>query len=167
MINLRARPKYSIEELLFVAHLQEGGVRGQRPLREDASFVKSRRRGRALGLCGWASLADIPKASRKRFPVDFPLGLETRNLSPLGSIRGVNFERVYMEGFIRGFCPPEHYYHEPGTGRKFGSLLSVQRYLAEQNENDTLSETLAELKEYNMPLSRAFKIGSNANVRNK
>lgn len=57
------------------------------------------------------------------------------------------------------------YYYEPGTGRKFRSLLSVQRHLAEQNENNTLSQTLAELKEYNTPLSKAFKTGSNVKVR--
>ncbi|KAK1398550.1 Methyl-CpG binding transcription regulator [Heracleum sosnowskyi] len=60
----------------------------------------------------------------------------------------------------------DRYYYEPGTGRKFRSLLSVQRHLAEQNENSTLSQTLAELKEYNTPLSKAFKIGSNVKSSN-
>lgn len=59
----------------------------------------------------------------------------------------------------RGGCI-DKYYYEPGTGRKFRSLLSVDRHLAELNENTTLSEALAELREYNMPLSKAFKIGS-------
>ncbi|KAL8098507.1 hypothetical protein AgCh_031325 [Apium graveolens] len=34
----------------------------------------------------WTSSADIPKASRRRFPVGFPLGLGIRNLSPLGQL---------------------------------------------------------------------------------
>ncbi|XP_017253823.1 methyl-CpG-binding domain-containing protein 7 isoform X1 [Daucus carota subsp. sativus] len=60
----------------------------------------------------------------------------------------------------------DRYYYEPGTGRKFRSLLSVRRHLAEQNESSTLSETLAELKEYNLPLSKAFKIGSHVKSSN-
>ncbi|KAL8123103.1 hypothetical protein AgCh_011191 [Apium graveolens] len=68
----------------FPMHIyKKGGVRGQIPPGGDASSVKSRSRGRALGLCGWASSADIPKASRRRFPVGFSLGLGIRNLSPL------------------------------------------------------------------------------------
>ncbi|KAL8101752.1 hypothetical protein AgCh_033591 [Apium graveolens] len=54
----------------------------------DALSVKSRSRGRALGLCGWASSADIPKASRRRFPVGFLLGLGIKNLSPLDLVSG-------------------------------------------------------------------------------
>uniref|UniRef100_A0A5B7BSW6 Putative methyl-CpG-binding domain-containing protein 7 isoform X2 n=1 Tax=Davidia involucrata TaxID=16924 RepID=A0A5B7BSW6_DAVIN len=34
----------------------------------------------------------------------------------------------------------DKYYYEPGTGRKFRSLISVERYLAEINENTPLSE---------------------------
>ncbi|KAI8523879.1 hypothetical protein RHMOL_Rhmol13G0106100 [Rhododendron molle] len=34
----------------------------------------------------------------------------------------------------------EEYYYEPGTGRKFRSLLSVQRYLAEVGEDAPLSQ---------------------------
>lgn len=33
----------------------------------------------------------------------------------------------------------DKYYYEPGTGRKFRSLVSVQRYLAEEGENAPLS----------------------------
>ncbi|KAL8118191.1 hypothetical protein AgCh_015914 [Apium graveolens] len=57
----------------------------------DALSVKSRSRGRALDLCGWASSADIFKASRRRFPVGFSLGLGTRDLSPLGFQFGGEF----------------------------------------------------------------------------
>lgn len=54
----------------------------------------------------------------------------------------------------------DKYYYESGTGRKFRYLSSVDRHLADRNENTMLSETLAELREYNMPLSKTFKIGS-------
>ncbi|KAL8099873.1 hypothetical protein AgCh_032214 [Apium graveolens] len=82
-------PEYSIEELLPVMQPHEGGVRGQRPpgvcldgrpppvVNEcshwgcggDALSMKSRIRGQALGLCSWASSANIRKASRRRFLV--------------------------------------------------------------------------------------------------
>ncbi|KAA8549228.1 hypothetical protein F0562_000912 [Nyssa sinensis] len=40
----------------------------------------------------------------------------------------------------------DKYYYEPGTGRKFRSLVSVEKYLAEIDEN--------------IPLSEAFELGS-------
>ncbi|KAL8121603.1 hypothetical protein AgCh_018367 [Apium graveolens] len=104
---------YSIKELFPVAHLQKRRCPWSETSRVngcprwetseypalctqklgitclgDTLSVKSRSRGRALGLCGWASSADIPKASRRRFPVGFPLGLGTRNLSPLDLVSG-------------------------------------------------------------------------------
>ncbi|KAK1373684.1 hypothetical protein POM88_029877 [Heracleum sosnowskyi] len=60
----------------------------------------------------------------------------------------------------------DKYYYEPGTGRKFRSLSSVDRHLADRNEHTMLSETLTELREYNMPMSKAFKIGSHVKSSN-
>ncbi|XP_017246460.1 methyl-CpG-binding domain-containing protein 7 isoform X2 [Daucus carota subsp. sativus] len=60
----------------------------------------------------------------------------------------------------------DKYYYEPGTGRKFRSLSSVDRHLADQNENTRLSETPADLRAYNMPLSNAYKIGSHVKNSN-
>ncbi|CAK9168918.1 unnamed protein product [Ilex paraguariensis] len=66
----------------------------------------------------------------------------------------------------------DKYYYEPGTGRKFRSLIAVERHLAEQTENAPLSMGLAEhtenapqpmaLAEFNenVPLSMAFKLGN-------
>nr|XP_043637763.1 methyl-CpG-binding domain-containing protein 7-like [Erigeron canadensis] len=51
-------------------------------------------------------------------------------------------------------------YHEPGTGQKFRSLLAVQRYLAYLEDNSPLSVVLEEIKENNLPLSKAFKLSS-------
>ncbi|KAL8110660.1 hypothetical protein AgCh_026412 [Apium graveolens] len=65
---------------------QELGITCSVICQGDALSAKSRSRGRALGLCGWASSADIPKASRRRFSVDLSLGLGTRDLSPLGRV---------------------------------------------------------------------------------
>ncbi|KAK6142113.1 hypothetical protein DH2020_006981 [Rehmannia glutinosa] len=49
------------------------------------------------------------------------------------------------------------YYYEPGTGRKFRSLVAVERHLAELEENAPLSKALEEIKE-NKPLSKVFKL---------
>lgn len=49
------------------------------------------------------------------------------------------------------------YYYEPESGVKFRSLIAVERYLAEVDEEAPLSKTLAEIKE-NKPLSQAFKV---------
>ncbi|KAK6163216.1 hypothetical protein DH2020_000080 [Rehmannia glutinosa] len=49
------------------------------------------------------------------------------------------------------------YYYEPGTGRKFRSLVAVERHLAELEENAPLSKALEEIQE-NKPLSKVFKL---------
>ncbi|KAL6566608.1 methyl-CpG-binding domain-containing protein 7-like [Orobanche minor] len=51
----------------------------------------------------------------------------------------------------------DKYYYEPGTGRKFRSLVAVERHLEELEENAPLSKILEEIKE-NKPLSKVFKI---------
>ncbi|KAK6123443.1 hypothetical protein DH2020_042808 [Rehmannia glutinosa] len=51
----------------------------------------------------------------------------------------------------------DKYYYEPGTGQKFRSLVSVERHLAELEENAPLSKALEEIKE-NKPLSKVFKL---------
>ncbi|KAL6506363.1 methyl-CpG-binding domain-containing protein 7-like [Orobanche gracilis] len=53
----------------------------------------------------------------------------------------------------------DKYYYEPGTGRKFRSLVDVERHLEELDDNTPLSKTLEEIKE-NKPLSKIFKIGN-------
>ncbi|XP_074354549.1 methyl-CpG-binding domain-containing protein 7-like [Apium graveolens] len=60
----------------------------------------------------------------------------------------------------------DKYYYEPGTGRKFRSLSSVDRHLADRNEHTMFSDTSTELREYNMPLSKAYKIGSHVKSSN-
>ncbi|XP_073145325.1 methyl-CpG-binding domain-containing protein 7 isoform X3 [Henckelia pumila] len=50
----------------------------------------------------------------------------------------------------------DKYYYEPGTGKMFRSLVSVQRYLAELEENAPLAKVLENIKE-NKPLSKFFK----------
>ncbi|KAG8387809.1 hypothetical protein BUALT_Bualt02G0059700 [Buddleja alternifolia] len=52
----------------------------------------------------------------------------------------------------------DKYYYEPGTGRKFRSLVSVEKYLAELDENAPLSKALEEIKENKKPLSKNFKL---------
>lgn len=73
--------------------------------------------------------------------------------------------RFYQKLEPRGFFFFLQYYYEPRTGRKFRSLSSVDRHLADLNQNTTLPKTLAELREYSMPVSKAFKIGSHVKVR--
>ncbi|KAL8215251.1 hypothetical protein R6Q57_004700 [Mikania cordata] len=51
----------------------------------------------------------------------------------------------------------DRYFYEPGTGHKFRSLLSVQKHLAELEENSPLSVVLEGLRENNLPLSKAFR----------
>ena len=51
------------------------------------------------------------------------------------------------------------YYYEPGSGRKFRSCIGAKRYIAELKEDIPLSAALAEIKEMNRPLSKAFKLG--------
>ncbi|GFP82355.1 methyl-cpg-binding domain-containing protein 7 [Phtheirospermum japonicum] len=57
----------------------------------------------------------------------------------------------------------DKYYYEPETGRKFRSLVAVERHLAELDENAPLAKTLEEIKE-NKPLSKVFKLESLAKV---
>lgn len=52
------------------------------------------------------------------------------------------------------------YYYEPGTGQKFRSLAAVRKYLAEMEDNSPLSAVLEEIKENNLPLSKAFRLSS-------
>ncbi|KAI3682430.1 hypothetical protein L1987_82407 [Smallanthus sonchifolius] len=54
----------------------------------------------------------------------------------------------------------DRYYYEPRTGHKFRSLQSVQKHLAELEENSPLSVILEELRENNLPLSKAFKLAT-------
>ncbi|XP_075503806.1 methyl-CpG-binding domain-containing protein 7 isoform X2 [Primulina tabacum] len=51
------------------------------------------------------------------------------------------------------------YYYEPETRKMFRSLVSVERYLAELEENVPLLKVLEEIKE-NKPLSKFFKLQS-------
>ncbi|KAL8089592.1 hypothetical protein AgCh_039170 [Apium graveolens] len=115
----RGMNRYSVEELLPVAYLQERRCPWSETSRVngcprwetleypalctqkfgiicpgDALSVKSRSRGQALGLCSWTSSADIPKASRRRFPVGFPLGLGIRNLNPLVPVGNISAKLV-------------------------------------------------------------------------
>ncbi|KAK1428750.1 hypothetical protein QVD17_17590 [Tagetes erecta] len=54
----------------------------------------------------------------------------------------------------------DRYFYEPVTGHKFRSLPSVKKHLAEieEKENSPLSAVLEELRENNLPLSKAFKL---------
>ncbi|GKD53043.1 methyl-CpG-binding domain-containing protein 7-like protein isoform X2 [Tanacetum coccineum] len=64
----------------------------------------------------------------------------------------------------------DRYYYEPGTGKKFRSLSSVQRHLAELQEDSPLSAklqegsrlsaVLEELRDNNAPISKAFNLAS-------
>lgn len=49
------------------------------------------------------------------------------------------------------------YYYEPESGQKFRSLVAVERYLADLNDDAPLSKTLEEIME-NKPLAQAFKL---------
>lgn len=49
------------------------------------------------------------------------------------------------------------YYYEPESGIKFRSLIAVERYLAEVDEDAPLSKTLEGIMK-NKPLSQAFKV---------
>ncbi|KAH6766184.1 methyl-CPG-binding domain 7 [Perilla frutescens var. hirtella] len=51
----------------------------------------------------------------------------------------------------------DKYYYEPESGQKFRSLVAIERYLAELNDDDPLSKTLEEIME-NKPLAQAFKM---------
>ena len=55
-----------------------------------------------MGLCGWASSADVPKASKRWFLVGFALGLRIRDLSPLGFLFPKNYVGLipYKLGYI-------------------------------------------------------------------
>ncbi|XP_073040266.1 methyl-CpG-binding domain-containing protein 7 isoform X1 [Primulina eburnea] len=53
----------------------------------------------------------------------------------------------------------DKYYYEPETRKMFRSLVSVERYLAELEENVPLLKVLEEIKE-NKPLSKFFKLQS-------
>ncbi|XP_028094290.1 methyl-CpG-binding domain-containing protein 7-like isoform X2 [Camellia sinensis] len=53
----------------------------------------------------------------------------------------------------------DKYYYEPGTGRQFRSLISVERYLAEVEDNAPLSQVF-ELCQDNAPLSQVLKLCS-------
>ncbi|KAL0417828.1 UNVERIFIED_CONTAM: Methyl-CpG-binding domain-containing protein 7 [Sesamum radiatum] len=55
----------------------------------------------------------------------------------------------------------DKYYYEPHTGQKFRSLVAVERYLTELEENEPLSKALEEIKE-NKPLSKIFKLENHA-----
>ncbi|KAL3530701.1 hypothetical protein ACH5RR_010023 [Cinchona calisaya] len=59
----------------------------------------------------------------------------------------------------RNMSYADKYYYEPGSGRKFRSFISVQRYVEELREDVPLSTALAEIREMNRPLSKAFKLG--------
>ncbi|XP_076899560.1 uncharacterized protein LOC143553443 [Bidens hawaiensis] len=54
----------------------------------------------------------------------------------------------------------DKYYYEQGTGQKFRSLLAVERYVTQMEENLPLSAVLEEIREKNLPLSKAFKLSS-------
>ncbi|KAD4584941.1 hypothetical protein E3N88_22542 [Mikania micrantha] len=54
----------------------------------------------------------------------------------------------------------DKYYYELGTGQKFRSLLAVERHITQVEENLPLSVVLEEIKENNLPLSKAFKLSS-------
>ncbi|KAI3732830.1 hypothetical protein L1987_64039 [Smallanthus sonchifolius] len=54
----------------------------------------------------------------------------------------------------------DKYYYEQGTGQKFRSLLAVERHITQVEENLPLSVVLEEIKENNLPLSKAFKLSS-------
>ncbi|KAL7173494.1 hypothetical protein ACSBR2_032872 [Camellia fascicularis] len=63
----------------------------------------------------------------------------------------------------------DKYYYEPGTGRQFRSLISVERYLAEVEDNAPLSQVF-ELCQDNAPLSQVLKLCSrvkNSGARKK
>ncbi|PWA84545.1 hypothetical protein CTI12_AA157720 [Artemisia annua] len=64
----------------------------------------------------------------------------------------------------------DRYYYEPGTGKKFRSLSTVQRHLAglqknsplsaDLQEDSPLSAVLDELRDNNVPISKAFDLAS-------
>ncbi|PIN24352.1 Methyl-CpG binding transcription regulator [Handroanthus impetiginosus] len=51
----------------------------------------------------------------------------------------------------------DKYYYEPGMGQKFRSLVAVERYLEELDDDAPLSKALEEIKE-NKPLAKIFKL---------
>ncbi|KAL4558264.1 hypothetical protein LXL04_036462 [Taraxacum kok-saghyz] len=51
----------------------------------------------------------------------------------------------------------DKYYFEPGTGLMFRSLVAVEKHL---EENSPLSVKLEEIKENNLPISKAFKLSA-------
>ncbi|MFS7953591.1 putative methyl-CpG DNA binding, DNA-binding domain superfamily [Helianthus anomalus] len=55
---------------------------------------------------------------------------------------------------------PDKYYYEQGTGQRFRSLLAVERHVTQMEENLPLSVVLEEIREKNLPLSKAFKLSS-------
>ncbi|KAJ9565363.1 hypothetical protein OSB04_001329 [Centaurea solstitialis] len=52
------------------------------------------------------------------------------------------------------------YYHEPGTGQRFRSMVAVQKHLEQLEENSPLSVVLEEMRENMLPLSKAFKLSN-------
>ncbi|KAL8096275.1 hypothetical protein AgCh_037292 [Apium graveolens] len=77
----------------------------------DALSVKSQSRGRALGLCGWTSSADIPKASRRRFLVegganqDLHLGGKMSQYCDESSYDGESSEEGSEQGYDEPYVP--------------------------------------------------------------
>lgn len=54
----------------------------------------------------------------------------------------------------------DKYYYEPGTGKRFRSLVAVQKHLSDIEENSPLSVALEEIRENNLPISKAFKLST-------
>ncbi|KAK9053738.1 hypothetical protein SSX86_024812 [Deinandra increscens subsp. villosa] len=54
----------------------------------------------------------------------------------------------------------DKYYYEQGSGKKFRSLLAVERHITQAEENLPLSVVLEEIREKNLPISKAFKLSS-------
>ncbi|PWA99122.1 AMP-binding, conserved site-containing protein [Artemisia annua] len=75
---------------------------------------------------------------------------------------------VFYTGLEVGqaFVAESHYYYEPGTGKKFRSLSTDQRHLAELQENSPLSSVLEELRDNNVPISKAINLASSKKVEN-
>nr|XP_027087704.1 methyl-CpG-binding domain-containing protein 7-like isoform X1 [Coffea arabica] len=80
---------------------------------------------------------------------------ETAAMSPYDLPDGWVVEEVPRKNDSR----TDKYYYEPGSGRKFRSFIGAKRYIAELKEDIPLSAALAEIKEMNRPLSKAFKLG--------
>ncbi|KAJ7980901.1 Methyl-CpG-binding domain-containing protein [Quillaja saponaria] len=58
----------------------------------------------------------------------------------------------------------DRYYHEPGTGRRFRSFISVQRYLTEDRTAIPIAGTLKSADEYNMQIVTRYS-GSTSSVK--